>query len=266
MSNALTKTGNGEIKKFLQQPKVLEAIVRAKPDHIKAEKLISSALTAVAMNPSLAKNPTALLRVVVQAAQLGLEIGGPLGEAHPVPFGNDISLIIGYRGLCKLARQSGQVASIECRAVYEGDEIEVRYGTETEIEHVPKINGPAGKLIGAYAVMHLKEPGTRPIIEYMTAEQIEHVKKKSRTSNRGPWVDDPSEMWRKTPLRRLMKYAPLSTELAFAEALDTGADTGSRVSIGNEDAVLDLAGEMEEASTADELEREIAGEQEVIEA
>lgn len=268
MSNAMQKSGNGHIKTMLQKPQVLEAIVRAKPDHVKAEKLISSALTAVSMNPRLAQNPQALLRVVVQAAQLGLEIGGPLGEAYPVPFKDDISLIIGYRGLCKLARQSGDIASIECRAVYEGDHIEVKYGTETQIDHVPKIDGDPGRLFGAYAVIHLKEPGTRPLIEYMTRTQIEHVKGKSRSAKSGPWVTDEAEMWRKTPLRRLMKYAPMSTELAMAEMLDNAADSGERVTIGKEDALLEMADEMRDASTADALERELAGEaeQEVIDA
>jgi recombination protein RecT len=44
----------------------------------------------------------------------------------------------------------------------------------------------------------------------------------------GPWKDHYSEMGRKTVIRRLAKYLPLSIEFATAAALDGQADAGEQ--------------------------------------
>ena len=74
------------------------------------------AVNCVAKTPALQKcSPTSLLRSVMFAAEVGLEPGGALGHMYLVPFGNDVTPIIGYRGLLELARRTGQVR--EVRAV-----------------------------------------------------------------------------------------------------------------------------------------------------
>jgi recombination protein RecT len=58
------------------------------------------------------------------------------------------------------------------------------------------------------------------------AEEVEDVKKSSKAGNFGPWKTHEDEMWRKTAIRRLAKYLPLSVEFAKAAAVDELADAG----------------------------------------
>ena len=59
-----------------------------------------------------------LLACIVQCAQLGLEPDGLLGQAYLIPFYNgrknryECQLIVGYKGLLKLARQSAEISSL----------------------------------------------------------------------------------------------------------------------------------------------------------
>ena len=46
--------------------------------------------------------------------------------------------------------------------------------------------------------------------------EVEYVRKRAKASDRGPWVDYPGEMARKTVLRRLIKRLPKSNQLEAA--------------------------------------------------
>lgn len=261
MSNAIAKR-QSDFKTTLQSGPVRSAINRALPRHLKPEKIISAAMTAVSLQPKLLDcDSNTVLRSVILASQLGLEPGGALGSAYLVPYGRQCQLIVGYRGLIDLARRSGQVLGVEARVVYDCDEFHIEYGTESKVVHTPAQERPEGsRFLGAYAVIHIRDG--RPLIEWMSKTEIDRIRNLSRAGKSGPWADHFDEMARKTVVRRAMKYAPLTTELATAIQADEQADRGEEQA---GDIILDIAGE-EEASTADELEREIAGEQEVIDA
>ena len=49
---------------------------------------------------------------------------------------------------------------------------------------------------------------------------VEFAKKKSKTFDNGPWQTDFEAMAEKTVLKRVLKYAPMSSEIATAIALD----------------------------------------------
>jgi hypothetical protein len=54
----------------------------------------------------------------------------------------------------------------------------------------------------------------------MTKAEVDAIRKRSRAGSSGPWVTDYAEMARKTVVRRLAKYLPLSVELADAIVAD----------------------------------------------
>jgi len=56
----------------------------------------------------------------------------------------------------------------------------------------------------------------------MTRAEVEAVRKRSRSGAAGPWETDWAEMARKTVVRRLAKYLPMSVEMAKAVELDAG--------------------------------------------
>jgi recombination protein RecT len=213
-------------------------IARALPRHMTADRMARIALTECRKNPALMKcDPATLFGAVIQCAQLGLEPGGALGHAYLIPFENrkrgtmDAQFIIGYRGMLDLARRSGQIVSISAREVREKDKFAYRYGTDEFIEHVPA-GGERGELTHVYAVARLKDGGVQ--FEVLTRAEIERIRdasqgykmavKFNRTDS--PWVTHFTEMAKKTAIRRLFKYLPVSIELQRAVALDEAGEEG----------------------------------------
>lgn len=239
--NEIAKPGK-DFRAMLMKPAAQQALSRALPKHMKPEKIVSTALTAISLNPKLLDcDPNTVMRCVVLASQLGLEPGGALGSAYLVPFYNgrlkkyDCQMIVGYRGLIDLMRRSGAVLGVEARCVYDCDEFDIQYGTDTAVTHHPNINRPdSAEFIGAYCVIHIRDG--QPLVEWMSREEIERIRKQAK-ADRGPWVDHYDEMARKTVVRRASKYAPMSTELATAVEADERADRGESQAAG---ALLEL--------------------------
>lgn len=168
------------------------------------------------------------------SAQLGLE-PGPLGEAYLVPFGRKVTFIAGYRGLIKLAWQSGQVRTISAHVVREGDEFSFSYGLNPDLHHRPALRD-RGVAVAAYAAATLTNGGSA--FEVMALDEVERVRGRSQSSKAGPWVTDWDEMARKTPLRRLAKWLPLSTTLlARAVQLDESTRTADQIAAPLDEAI-----------------------------
>lgn len=191
---------------------------------LKPDRLIKIAIGAASKNPKILEcSPITVYRAITEAAQLGLEAGGPLGHAYLVPYGNQCQLIVSYKGMIDLARRSGQILSIEARVVYAGDEFDYQYGLEPKCRHVPKaVDLDDAKITHAYAVAHLVGGGTQ--FEVMTRAQIESIRSKSRSGSSGPWRDHFAEMSKKSAVRRLFKYLPISIETADAFAKEDVAE------------------------------------------
>jgi recombination protein RecT len=157
-------------------------------------------------------DPVSIARAIVEASQLGLEPTGLMGGAYLVPRGKQATLLVGYRGLVILAKRSGEVQRVEARVVRAKDTFEYGYGLDPYLRHVPSQEADPGPFSGAYAVIFYRD-GSRQF-DYMPIVEIEAIRKRSASPDRGPWVTDYAEMVKKTPLRRLMKMAPLTVQAA----------------------------------------------------
>ncbi|MGG3792516.1 recombination protein RecT [Geobacillus thermodenitrificans] len=199
-------------------------IEKALPKHMDADRMARIALTTIRTNPKLLEcSVPSLLGAVMQAAQLGLE-PGLIGHCYLVPFKNgrtgqtDVQFIIGYKGMIDLARRSGQIVNIYAHAVYSNDEFDYELGLEPKLRHKPCMSGDRGEFIGAYAVAHFKDGGYQ--FEFMSKEEIEKRRKRSKAANNGPWVTDYEEMAKKTVIRHMWKYLPISIEIQQAVVQD----------------------------------------------
>ncbi len=121
-----------------------------------------------------------------------------------------------------LARRSGQIASISARTVRAGDEFEYEYGLNEHLTHKPGEDEDA-PITHVYAVARLKDGGVQ--FEVMTHKQIERVRSQSKSASNGPWVTHWEEMAKKSVIRRLFKYLPVSIELSRAVMLDEKAES-----------------------------------------
>lgn len=225
---------------LLVDPSIKQQMALALPKHMTADRLARIALTEIRKVPKLAQcNQTSFLGAIMQCAALGLEPGGALGHAYLLPFDKrqknaqgrwetvdtEVQLIVGYRGMIDLARRSGQIQSLEARAVYAKDEFHVELGLDSTIVHKPAWDEvDRGPLVFAYAVAKLKDGGVQ--FDVMSRAEIEKIRARSKAKDSGPWVTDFDEMAKKTVVRRLFKYLPVSIEIQRAVGLDEQAEVG----------------------------------------
>lgn len=233
-----------QIAYLLQQKK--GELAKMLPKTLSIERLLKVAQIAATTTPALAKcDVPSLVGAIGQCAQMGLEPNTVLGHAYLVPFNtkrkdgngnerwvNSVQVIIGYKGLIDLARRSGQIVSIAAHEVCENDHFELVYGLDEKLNHTPAM-GDRGEIIGFYAVAKLKDGGYS--FEFMSLHQVQQImansqgyqqaKKYNKEANH-PWGAHFVEMGRKTVIRRLAKYLPLSIEFQTAVALDNQAETG----------------------------------------
>ena len=223
----------------------------ALPKHMSSDRMIRVALSSIRTNPKLLEcNVASLLAAVMQCAQLGLE-PNLLGHAYLVPFKNQVQLIVGYRGMIDLARRSGHIRSIQCNEVYANDLFELEYGLEDKLRHVPwhlrtdaDYESP-GDFRGAYMVAKLTDGGHQLL--YMSKQQIDDHRAKSRSGSSGPWATDYVEMAKKTVIRAAFKYLPISIEVA-----ERYVSSDEQISVVNTDKTGSLDDIIETVEVSDE--------------
>lgn len=214
-------------------------LAAALPKHLNPERMVRVALTCYRMTPDLAKcDPMSVLAAVVQCAQLGLE-PGLLGQAYLLPFKRnkknpdgtwtstyECQFIPGYKGLLSLARRSGEVTAIGTEIAYENDTFDMQLGIEPSITHKPLLDGDRGKPRLVYGVAKFRDGGYH--FEWMPISAINAIRARSKSKDNGPWVTDFEQMARKTLIRRMSNYLPMSVELAAALQIDAHTAEGKR--------------------------------------
>lgn len=197
------------------------------PKWLSVERVTKLMLAARSRNPALAEcTSDSVIAFCMRCAETGLEPIGP-GGAWPVPFRNtengtrEIQFIADWRGLVQLAKQSGQITHAYGDVVCANDQIDYEKGDAPKLIHKPNLT-KRGDVIGAYCVCKLPDGGSH--IEYMTKEEIDAVRGRSKASKSGPWVSDYSQMSVKTVTKRALKvFAGGNSHLQTAINFDNEA-------------------------------------------
>lgn len=204
-----------------------EVIISRLPQHMagQGDRIIKTVVTAAMKNPAILKcSKDSIFLSVFQALDLGLEIGNALGEGYLVPYGATCQFIPGYRGLVSLARRSGKIRAIEARIVREEDEFDFSLGTNPQLTHKPVFSEQLAAMRAVYAIAFFNDGSTQ--FEVMVKAEVDAIRKRSRAAGSGPWVTDYDEMAKKTVVRRLSKYLPLSPELSKALEIQAMVEAG----------------------------------------
>lgn len=177
-------------------------------------------------DPSLRScTPESKLKCVADAANCGLEIGGPDKHCGVIPYGPEAQLQIFYQGIIYRLVKAKIVKHMYAALVHENDFIEVRQGTRPELNHRPKMFGDRGKVVGAYAVAFL--PNGMTDFEIMELDDLKAVEAAAvRLAERNPkhkgpspaWRFFPGEMQKKSAIRRLAKRLQGDRSLSDDEA------------------------------------------------
>lgn len=227
------KKGQALVNELFSE-KFKQKLSLALPKHLSAERMIRIAATEIRKNTTLLDtDKTSFLGSVMQAAQLGLEPGSALGQVYLVPYGNQCQLILGYRGMIDLARRSGQVLSLNAYAVRDGDDFSYQLGLRPDIHHVP--SPEAGRdtkpITFVYAVATLRGGGYQ--FEVMSRAEVEKVRSTSASykykKEKSIWGTHFEDMAKKTVIRRLFKYLPVSIEALQVSNVDAKREAGEEV-------------------------------------
>lgn len=200
------------------------------------KKNISDLLFLVRKTPALLNCDVASIAgALKQALGLGLEIHSALGHVFILPYGKECQVQLGYRGMLVLIRRSGVVSSISVEVVHKGDDFKYELGLEEKLSHTPK--NESDEVTHAYCIVRFKDGGHQFCV--MTKKELDKIKKTSKTANSpsSPWNTFPEEMMKKTTIRRLFKYLPLSIEMQKAVGLDEEADAGLQKNSKYSDAI-----------------------------
>lgn len=217
---APAQTPGGNIAQYLS--KNIKAMGSVLPKHMTPERMARIALSEIRKNPQLLQcNVESLGAAVMQAATLGLE-PTTLGHCYFIPFnrkeGNtwvkDVQFIIGYKGYIDLAHRSGDLKTIKSFAVHENDHFVYQYGIEEKLEHIPADDN-RGQIVKYYAYAILKDGGTNFIVmsrEAILEHAFKHSKQVKDGKLTGTWQKHFDSMAKKTVIKELIKYMPMSVE------------------------------------------------------
>lgn len=198
------------------QDEVCQALAKAEPTfkmslppQIPSAKFIRVAQTAIRQNPGLADlDRPSLYAAFHKCAADGLIPDGR--EAAIVPFGKTATYMPMIQGICKKARNSGEIKTINAQIVYKNDSYEHWIDEDGEhFKHIPA-RGDRGEAFVVYAFCQTKDDGV--FFEELTMEDLSAIEKQSKGQTwKGPFK---TEMWKKSAIRRLLKYrVPSSTDV-----------------------------------------------------
>ena len=225
MSNLVAQNQNlVAIETTLKSPDIyakIQEMLGRKPD-----SYITSVMQVLSSNSMLAGvNADSITGAVFTACAMNLPLNNNLGLAYIVPFKGAAQLQVGYKGYLQLAQRTGQIESINAIAVYDTDTEESVLSRLTSL--IPK--KVTGNVIGYTA--RLKTVTGFVAVVTMTSDELwEHAYKYSQTyksaqnqgKNYSVWHQNFDAMAKKTVLKALMKYCPMSVELQKAMESDQG--------------------------------------------
>jgi len=180
------------------------------------DKFIQIAINHIAGHTQdlLKSDRNSLYTAINKAAQCRLFLDGQ--EATLVSYNGTVQMQSGYKGLLKMVRNSGELASINAGVVYEKDTFEYFVDEKGEhLKHMPTHGKDRGNPVQTYCIARIKG-GNEPYIEVMSEEEVMACRKVSKAKT-SPW-DGPfaDEMRKKTVIRRISKRLPMSTDLNMA--------------------------------------------------
>lgn len=192
---------------------------------ISVNRFLATAKTAIQTHAQKDKleqaDRNSLYLAIKKSASDGLMPDGR--EAALVVYGNTAQYQPMVQGLVKLARNSGEIESINSEVVFENDEFELYYDFDgKKFKHAPNWTGDRGQPVLVWASVKLKSGEV--IARAYPKERIMQISSRSKMSkNYQPGQGlDWEEFWRKAAIRNILKYAPKTTAIEKAlEANDT---------------------------------------------
>lgn len=205
-------------------------------------------------------NKLSVINCMFNAPKLNLNPDPVFGEIFFIPYKGVLTYQIGYKGMIKLAENTGKVSNVRAGIVYEKDKWE--FWEDENGQHYkfqPSLQlSDRGKEVFVYSIF--TDATGKPNVHVMESSHVEKIKAiviARMNGKKTPWQDPlfEPEMRKKTCIRRHWKYEPKSAEVARVIDYEEKIERGEKFK--------DLHPELEEIITPaieGELEGDVVGE------
>lgn len=176
------------------------------------------------------KNPDSVRLAMINVASTGLTLNPANAYAYLVPRDGAIVLEISYKGLIKIACDTGSIKWGKAETVFSGDTFEWLGPAEKPLHKAEPFSTERGALIGCYAIAKTADDDI--LCEVMPLSEIEKIRGKSdlyAKKKSGPWVEWFEQMVKKAVIKRASKtwpYTEKSDRIAQAIAIANESEGG----------------------------------------
>lgn len=214
------------------------------------QSFMASVKLDVSTNERLAKamfaSPGSFAKAIMLAAQCKLLVGGSYDLFYLIPRYNkklgveEITPLIGYKGLCELAQRHPRVHKVEAHLVFASESFSYNPGTG-KLDHQVGLNGDRSEesMVGGYARVVITDPAgvapvlDDPVIHVMGRDQLMRIKESADSYKQGernvakgwtahdPWHQHPLAMHRKTLLRAVLNGGSVPRDMGLGGAIQT---------------------------------------------
>lgn len=206
------------------------------------ERFAQTVATQLRSNPTLAQcSIDSLLGCAFLSAQLRLE-PGPLGMVWWIPFKNEATFVLGYKGIKALAERHPNVSSVTAATVHENDQFAFENGTSSYLRHRPAVDD-RGEPIAWYAIARLHRGAD--LFRVLNRADVQARRATSKSPDSPAWTQHYDAMARKTAIRAIWADLPIDPATSDAVAYD-GAAPPLPTSV-HDRVVIDVPAEDDEA-------------------
>lgn len=173
--------------------------------------------------------PDSILKAIMDAATLGMIPFSKTNECAIIPYGKIAELQLMYRGVYKLAMNTGLYKYIRFGVVREEDKFNYSKGFDMDLDHIPSKKPELDRKITHFYGLYELQSGGRDLAvmakEDVDAHRDKYSKqyrkaKENKNLANAKWHTEYEAMGLKTILIKLFKYAPKSERLINQLALD----------------------------------------------
>jgi len=162
------------------------------------------AMQTIAKNTGLQKcSIQSVQSAIINVAAVGLTLNPADAYAYLVPRSNECTLAISFKGLIKVATDSGGISWVKAEVVKKEDTFTFK-GVSELPQHDMQPFSDRGDTIGVYCVA--KTTDGDYLVDIMSAEEINKVRECAMTKN--VWDKWPDEMAKKAVIKRASKQWP----------------------------------------------------------
>lgn len=170
------------------------------------------------------KNPQSVHLAMINVGSTGLTLNPANGYAYLVPRDGAIMLDISYKGLIKIATDSGSIVWARADIVYQDDAF-TYHGPAVIPEHIADpFKVARGEIVGAYCIAKTRDGDI--LTEVMPVAELKKIRSKSPAfvkKNSGPWAEWFEQMAKKAVIKRASKTWPY-TDDRLAQAIEVAND------------------------------------------